>query len=67
MDNFPENAANWTGRKVGEVEDIPQDVEYGVGRFDNRVDQGDPESSHGSECTWANENLGRFQQRGHRC
>ena len=33
VENFPENAADWTGRKVGEVEAIPQDIEYGVDRF----------------------------------
>jgi len=27
VENFPDDAANWTGRKVGEVEDIPQDIE----------------------------------------
>ena len=27
VDDFPQDAANWTGRKVGEVEDIPQDIE----------------------------------------
>ncbi|TFK51142.1 hypothetical protein OE88DRAFT_1660484 [Heliocybe sulcata] len=45
VENFPDNAAQWTGRKVGEVEDIPQDVEYDYdrakygmeNRFDNAV------------------------------
>ncbi|EPQ55021.1 hypothetical protein GLOTRDRAFT_138746 [Gloeophyllum trabeum ATCC 11539] len=42
VENFPDNAARWTGEKVGEVENIPQDVEtdydrakYGV---ENTVD-----------------------------
>ena len=46
VENFPDNAANWTGRKVGEVEDIPQDIEQGYDRakygmenkFDNAVE-----------------------------
>jgi len=36
----PEDAAQWAGRKVQDVEDIPQDVDNDVNRFDNRVDQG---------------------------
>src|ERR1700761_5954124 len=44
--DFPDDAARWTGRKVGEVEDIPQDIEndydrakWGVeNKFDNAVD-----------------------------
>ncbi|KAG9997913.1 hypothetical protein KCU78_g16706, partial [Aureobasidium melanogenum] len=43
VDDIPEDAARWTGRKVGEVEDIPQDIEndydrakYGMeNRWDN--------------------------------
>lgn len=31
---------SWTGNAVGEVESVPQDIEYGVDRFDNRVEQG---------------------------
>lgn len=38
--DFPENAANWTGRKVGEVEDIPQNIEQGFDRFGNRIEGG---------------------------
>ncbi len=30
---------SWGGEAVGRVEDVPQDIEYGVDRFDNRVDQ----------------------------
>ena len=37
VENFPENAADWTGRKVGEVEAIPQDIEYGIDRFVSAV------------------------------
>ena len=45
VENFPDNAANWTGRKVGELEDVPHDLEndydrakWGVeNKFDNAV------------------------------
>jgi len=40
VENFPDNAARWTGEKVGEVEDIPQDVEQGFDRFGNRIEGG---------------------------
>lgn len=45
VEEFPENAAQWTGEKVQEVEDIPQDIENkwdnamdDVDRFENRMD-----------------------------
>ncbi|EXJ87471.1 hypothetical protein A1O3_04431 [Capronia epimyces CBS 606.96] len=34
VENFPENAARWTGEKVQDVEDIPQDIEN---KWDNGV------------------------------
>ena len=34
VEDFPENAARWTGEKVQEVEDIPQDMEN---KWDNMV------------------------------
>ena len=59
VENFPDNAANWTGRKVGEVEDIPQDVEqdydrakYGVeNKFDNA--EQDVENFPDNAANWA--------------
>lgn len=36
----PDDMARWAGRKVQDVEDVPQDVDNDVRRFDNRVDQG---------------------------
>ena len=33
------NPFSWTGNAVGDVENVPQDIGYGVDRFDNRVDQ----------------------------
>ncbi|KAK3625330.1 hypothetical protein LTR56_020495 [Elasticomyces elasticus] len=40
VEDFPENAARWTGEKVGEVEDIPQDIEQGFDRFGNKIENG---------------------------
>lgn len=46
VEDFPENAARWTGEKVQEVEDIPQDIENrwddaedDVAAFGGRMDQ----------------------------
>ena len=35
VENFPENAARWTGDKVQAVEDIPDNIEN---KWDNMVD-----------------------------
>ena len=59
VENFPDNAANWTGRKVGEVEDIPQDVEqdfdrakYGMeNKFENA--EQDVENFPNNAANWA--------------
>ncbi|TKA77301.1 hypothetical protein B0A55_04340 [Friedmanniomyces simplex] len=40
VEGFPDNAARWTGEKVQEVEDIPQDVEGGFDRFGRRIEGG---------------------------
>ncbi|EMC95882.1 hypothetical protein BAUCODRAFT_34647 [Baudoinia panamericana UAMH 10762] len=40
VEDFPENAARWTGERVQEVEDIPENVEAGFDRFGNRIEQG---------------------------
>lgn len=34
-EGYAEEAARWAGRKVGEVEDIPNDVRYGFDRVEN--------------------------------
>lgn len=49
VEEFPENAAQWTGEKVGEVEGIPQDVEQGFDRFGNRVERGWDDAVDGVE------------------
>ena len=38
VDDFPNDAARWTGEKVQEVEDIPQDIEQDFDRAEDRVE-----------------------------
>lgn len=38
VEDFPEDAARWTGRKVQEVEDIPEDVDRKFDNFKNDVE-----------------------------
>lgn len=38
VQNFPDNAARWTGEKVQDVENIPGDVEGAWDRTENRID-----------------------------
>lgn len=38
VENFPDNAARWTGEKVQEVEDIPQDVDRKWDNFKDDVE-----------------------------
>lgn len=70
VEAFPENAAEWTGRKVGEVEDIPQDVEQGFDRFGNRVEQGwdntvdDVEDAPENVANWAGDKVGDVERYG---
>lgn len=63
MENFPENAARWTGEKVQEVEDIPDDIAYDVGQgvgdverfgdnIDNAYDDGRDEQRYDDDNRW---------------
>lgn len=67
-----DSASQWAGRRVGEVEDIPQDVEQGFDRFGNRVEQGwdntveNVEDAPESLAHWGGEKVGdveRFDDR----
>ncbi|KAK5004569.1 hypothetical protein LTR60_006516, partial [Cryomyces antarcticus] len=73
VEEFPENAARWTGRKIAdthvqEVEDIPQDIEqdydrvkYGVeNRFDNVVQ--DVEDVPDDVAGWAGRRVGDVER-----
>lgn len=70
VENFPDDAARWTGRKVGEVEDIPQDVEQGFDRFGERVEQrwdnavDDVEYAPENAARWAGEKVGNVERFG---
>ncbi|KAL9617129.1 MAG: hypothetical protein Q9160_008072 [Pyrenula sp. 1 TL-2023] len=68
--DFPENAARWTGEKVQDVEDIPQNVEqdydrakYGIeGSFDNAVQ--DVEDAPEDAAGWIGDKVGDVEQFG---
>ncbi|KAK5051568.1 hypothetical protein LTR84_003220 [Exophiala bonariae] len=59
VEDFPEDAARWTGRKVGEVEDIPQDIE-------NKWDDGvqDVEDIPEDVAGWAGRRVGDVERLG---
>lgn len=40
VEDFPEDAARWTGDKVGEVEAIPDNIEEGFDRFGDKIRDG---------------------------
>lgn len=66
VENFPEDAAEWTGRKVGEVEDIPQDIEQGFDRFGERIEDGvqDVEDIPEDVAGWAGDKVGDVERFG---
>ncbi|EXJ66698.1 uncharacterized protein A1O5_10369 [Cladophialophora psammophila CBS 110553] len=53
VENFPDNAARWTGEKVQEVEDIPQDIDR---KWDNAVQ--DVEDVPEDVAGWAGRKVG---------
>ncbi|KAF4301289.1 ww domain protein [Botryosphaeria dothidea] len=54
VEEFPENAARWTGEAIGTVEDIPQDVEQSWDRTEDRVEQGWDNAENRVEQGWDN-------------
>lgn len=70
IENFPQNAAEWTGEKVGEVERIPQDIENGIERAEDRVEQGfdnavqDVENFPENAAGWVGEKVGEVERFG---
>ncbi|KAL2004178.1 hypothetical protein VTN02DRAFT_5827 [Thermoascus thermophilus] len=70
VDNFPENAAEWTGEKVGEAERIPYEVEQGWDRAEDRVEQGfdnavdDVERVPEDVAEWTGEKVGDVERFG---
>lgn len=67
IEDFPENTAEWTGEKVGEAEDIPEDVEHGFDRFGDDVESGfedaeeDVEDAPEEVAEWAGEKEGEIE------
>lgn len=70
VEDFPEDAAQWTGRKVGEVEDVPEDIEQGFDRFGNRIGQGfnnavdDVEDAPENVAGWVGNKVGDVERFG---
>ncbi|KAK3669906.1 hypothetical protein LTR78_010217 [Recurvomyces mirabilis] len=70
VEDFPENAARWTGNKVQEVEDIPEDIEGGFDRFGNRVERkwdnavDDVEDAPEDVSNWAGRKVGDVERFG---
>jgi hypothetical protein len=59
VEDFPEDAARWTGKKVGEVEDIPQDIEN---KWDDTVQ--DVEDIPEDAAGWAGRRVGDVERYG---
>lgn len=57
VENFPDDAANWAGRKVQDVEDIPQDVER---KWDDGVQ--DVEDIPDDVAGWAGRKVGDVER-----
>lgn len=54
VEEFPEDAARWTGEAVGAVESVPDRVEYDVDRAEDRVEQGWDNTEDRVEQGWDN-------------
>jgi uncharacterized protein YktA (UPF0223 family) len=59
VENFPENAANWTGEQVGNVENFGDRVEN---KYDNAVD--DVENFPENAANWTGEQVGKVENFG---
>ena len=63
-------ATEWTGRRVGEVEDIPQDIEDDFDRFGNSVEQrwdsaeDDIKNAPENAAGWMGEKIGEVENCG---
>ncbi|ODM19966.1 hypothetical protein SI65_04952 [Aspergillus cristatus] len=68
--DFPENAAHWTGEKVGEAEQIPDNIEEGFDRFGNKVEDGwdntveNIEDAPENVAEWTGEKVGAVESFG---
>ena len=68
--DFPEDAAEWTGRRVGEVEQIPDNIEQGFDRFGDGIERkwddavDDVEDAPENVANWAGEKVGDVERFG---
>ncbi|KAL5355397.1 hypothetical protein BJX96DRAFT_170630 [Aspergillus floccosus] len=72
VEEFPEDAARWTGEKVGEVEQIPENIEQDWDRAEDRIENGwdnavdDVENAPENAAEWVGEQVGEVEQFGDR-
>jgi hypothetical protein len=59
VQDFPDDAARWTGQKVGEIEDIPEDIDR---KWDNAVQ--DVEDVPEDVAGWAGRKVGDVEEFG---
>lgn len=52
VENLPEDAARWTGEAVGNVEAVPDRIEYGVDRAEDHVEDGFEDAGRTVEHGW---------------
>lgn len=54
VEDFPEDAARWTGEAVGEIESVPDRVEDGFDRAEDNVEYGVDRAEDKVEDGWDN-------------
>lgn len=69
-EEFPENAAEWTGRRVGDVEQMPENVEQDFDQFGDSVErkwdnaEEDVEDAPENAAEWVGEQIGDVEKFG---
>ncbi|GIK00643.1 hypothetical protein Aspvir_004670 [Aspergillus viridinutans] len=70
VEDFPEDAARWTGEKVGEVEQIPENIEQDWDRTEDRIENkwdnavDDVEDFPENAAEWTGRRVGEVEQFG---
>ncbi|RHZ56690.1 uncharacterized protein CDV56_107149 [Aspergillus thermomutatus] len=70
VEDFPEDAARWTGEKVGEVEQIPENIEQSWDRTEDRIENkwdnavDDVEDFPENAAEWTGRKVGEVEQFG---
>lgn len=52
VEDFPEDAAHWTGEAVGSVEAVTDKIEHGFDRAEENVEEGFENAGHKVEHGW---------------